>query len=263
MGVLGGIVGGIIQGGAAKSAAGAQEAGDQAAQQNSQQNQASSTAAQTGATAQQTQNASPYTSLGASSATQLQQALAPGGSLAQGWNQSFQAPTATEAAATPGYQFQLQQGQEALQNSAAARGGIDSGGTAKALDAYSQGQAASNYQQTYNNAFQNYQQNYNQFLNNQNAQYGRLSGATQIGQQSSGQLNNLLQSGAQNIAGINQVGSTQQGQDLTNYGNAKAAGDIGLGNAINGAIGNASDSLSLGGGFTGASQNPLSVLLGL
>ena len=263
MGVLGSIVGGIIQGGAAKSAAGAQEQSQLQALQNSQQNQQASIGAQTGATAQQTANASPYTSLGASSANQLQQLLAPGGSLSQGWNQSFQAPTAAQAEQTPGYQFQLQQGEQALQNSAAARGGIDSGGTAKALDQYSQGLASQNYQQTYNNAFQNYQQNYNQFLNNQNAQYGRLSGAAQLGASSTGQLNSLLQSGAQNQANINYGASGQQIGALTGYGNAKAAGDIGLGNAINGGLSNAGDSLSDSGGLYGLSRNPLSTLLGL
>src|ERR1022692_84566 len=50
---------------------------------------------------------------------------------------NFTSPTAAEAQATPGYQFQLQQGQQALQRSAAAKGGLLSGGTAKALDQYS------------------------------------------------------------------------------------------------------------------------------
>jgi hypothetical protein len=58
------------------------------------------------------------------------------GSLLTPYGQTFQAPTSVTEQNDPGYQFRLQQGQDALQNSAAARGGLLSGGTAKALSDY-------------------------------------------------------------------------------------------------------------------------------
>jgi hypothetical protein len=52
--------------------------------------------------------------------------------------------------ADPGFQFRLQQGTEALENSAAARGGLLSGDTGKALQGYAQGLASDETQNAYN-----------------------------------------------------------------------------------------------------------------
>jgi hypothetical protein len=63
----------------------------------------------------------------------------------------------------PGYQFRLQQGQQALQRSAAAKGDLLSGGTAKALEQYGQDYASNEYQNTYN-----------RYMNDQTTKYNRL-----------------------------------------------------------------------------------------
>ena len=55
----------------------------------------------------------------------------------------------------PGYQFRMQQGMDALQNSAAARGGLMGGDTGRALAEYGQNFASNEFQ----NAFNRYQQN--------------------------------------------------------------------------------------------------------
>lgn len=52
---------------------------------------------------------------------------------------------------TPGYQFQLNQGLGALQNSAAAQGGLLNGNTGEALQNYGQGLAGTTYQQYLSN----------------------------------------------------------------------------------------------------------------
>lgn len=52
----------------------------------------------------------------------------------------------------PFYQFQLQQGLDAVQGSAAARGNLRSGATLKALTEYGQGMASQQAQQGYNRA---------------------------------------------------------------------------------------------------------------
>lgn len=108
--------------------------------------------------------------------------------------------------ATPGYQFQLDQGLGAIDRSAASRGGLFSGATLKAAQGYGQGLA---------------NQEYGTYLN-------RLSGLAGSGQAAAGQQG----AAAQNYG----AGASNA---LANYGNASAAGAIGFGNAINSGIGNA------------------------
>jgi hypothetical protein len=153
------------------------------------------------------------------------------------WNQQFQPPTAQQAEATPGYQFQLQQGEQAIQRSAAAQGGLLSGGTAKALNNYAQGVASGNYQQVYNNAFQQYQQQYGQFQQNQANQYNRLANLAGFGQVSAGSLGAQGQQAAQNTGNIFLTAGQQQAQDIQNAAAATASGYAGLSNAASGGLG--------------------------
>jgi hypothetical protein len=62
----------------------------------------------------------------------------------------FTMPTATDMAADPGYQFRLQQGQEALERSGAARGVTRTGGTLKDIVDYGQRAASQEYGNVYN-----------------------------------------------------------------------------------------------------------------
>lgn len=167
------------------------------------------------------------------------------GSLSQGWNQTFQAPTAAQAAATPGYQFAQDQGQQAIQRSAAANGNLLTGGTEKALDQYSQGLADTNYQQVYNNALGQYQMGYNQFENNQTNLYNRLASLAGLGQTTASQLNQQGQSAANGVSNI-LLGSGQQiGQNINNAGAARASGYVGQANAISGGLSSLGNSASL------------------
>lgn len=79
--------------------------------------------------------------------------------------------------ADEGYQFRLQQGQQALERSMAARGLGESGAALKAAQDYGQGLAA----QTYNDAYQ-------QWLQQQQQRYGMLSGQSGQGLQAAGGL---------------------------------------------------------------------------
>lgn len=72
---------------------------------------------------------------------------------------AFQLPTADQAAQNPGYQFSLNQGLGALQNSATARGLATSGGTAKDLVNYAEAAGTTNYQNVLNNLLNQYQTN--------------------------------------------------------------------------------------------------------
>lgn len=95
----------------------------------------------------------PYAQAGAGAANQLATGLAPGGSLAK----TFTA--ADMEANDPGYQFRIDQGAQALERSAAAKGEVAGGGELKALTQYAQGTASSEYQNAFNRFTTNQQNN--------------------------------------------------------------------------------------------------------
>ena len=183
------------------------------------------------------QNQAPWLQAGTQGIGALSNLLStPGQGLLTPWTQQFQAPTADQAAQTPGYQFQLQQGNQAIQNSAAASGGLLSGNTLTAMDQYSQGLASTNYQQVYNNALQQYQQSYNIFQGNQTNEFNRLASLSGVGQQAATTLGSQGQAAASNIANINATSGQQIGQSLQNAGAATASGYAGIANSLSGGI---------------------------
>lgn len=93
--------------------------------------------------------------------------------------------------ADPGYQFRMSEGMKAINSNAAARGGVNSGATLKALARYGQDFASNEY----NNAY--------------GRQYNRLSA----------------------LAGFGQGANQQVSNAGTNYANAVSGNQIGLGNA--------------------------------
>jgi hypothetical protein len=107
----------------------------------------------------------------------------------------------------PGYAFRMQEGQKALERSAAARGGLQSGGTMKALAQYGQNFASNEY----NNA-------YNRFNADRDRRFGRLSSIAGVGQTA----NASNSAAGQNYA--NNVGSNTMGA-------ANAAGAAGIASA--------------------------------
>ncbi len=73
----------------------------------------------------------------------------------------FSMPSASEFQQSPGYQFARDQGLQAIQRSAAARGTLLTGGTLKALDQYGTGVANQDYNNYFNRAYQTNQGNFN------------------------------------------------------------------------------------------------------
>ncbi len=118
--------------------------------------------------------------------------------------------TAQDFQSNPGYQFQLQQGQQAIQRSAASKGLLNSVGTQQNLDAYSQGMANTDYQQALNN-----------FTGNQQQRYNMLSGLSQQGLAGATLTNQAAMNAGNNISN-NQMAA----------GNASAAATIGSSNAL-------------------------------
>lgn len=71
----------------------------------------------------------------------------------------FVGPTAQSALSDPGYQFRASEGQRALEQSAAARGLLNTGGTLKDLLNYGQNLASQEYQNVWDRAFNTYGMN--------------------------------------------------------------------------------------------------------
>lgn len=125
----------------------------------------------------------------------------------------------------PAYQFQLQQGQRALDSSNAARGMGYSGAQIKGALQYGQGLASQEYDKQYNRATGEFGDYYN-----------RLSGLAQGGQQATSALSNAgnqYATGASNTLGS--LGGYLQ-NNLGQAANARASGYVGGANAINSGI---------------------------
>ncbi len=149
---------------------------------------------------------------------------------------AFTAPTAAQAAATPGYQFALQQGEGAVQAGASANGSLLTGGTLNAENQFGQNLANTNYNNVYNQALTNYNTNYNTWSNQQANEFNRLAALSGMGQTTAAQLNSQgLQSAGQVGNTLNSTGA-QIGQDYQNAAAATASGYVGGANAWGGAL---------------------------
>lgn len=151
----------------------------------------------------------PWRQAGVQALGQLNTLTAPGGEL----NRNF---SMADFQADPGYQFRMQQGLQALQGSAAARGGLLSGAALKGIEQYGQGLAS----QEYGNAF-------NRFQEQGTNRFNRLASLAGLGQQAT------QFTGAQGAQAAGQAGNY-----LTQGANAQAAGIIGAANAVNSGVGN-------------------------
>ena len=243
-GAVGGIAQGIIGAFGASSAAKAQAAAAAKAQavadQNKQQGldvlNSNTTASNTALnnlstnvnanTLQANAQYSPYSQVGATSAA--------------GLNTALQNPFSFNLSQDPGYMFRLQQGQQAVEQSAAAAGGATGGAALKALTQYGQGFASNEYQ--------------NAFARNQ-AQLQNLFQGAGVGMNASNSVSSNLNQGSALQSGIvgQQVSNDTNNSNLTaqllgqntnaassNYtgaGNAQAAGIVGAANALGGAVG--------------------------
>lgn len=165
----------------------------------------------------------PFLQGGYAGTNRLQELLGVGGNTgAQGYgslNQkfSFQPGDLTQ---TPGYQFQLQQGQEALDRKAAAGGGFYSGAALKASQGFGQDLASTTFDKEYNRAFNAFQTDRANTLNPLQALAGQG------------------QTAANNVSGIQQGTGNALANLYTGLGNAQGAASIAQGNAIGGAVNN-------------------------
>lgn len=194
--VGGSILGGVISGNAAKDAAGVQAAaGDRATAETARQYE------------QNRQDMMPWHDAGVDALGQITAGIKPGGD----FNRDF---TLADFNADPGLQFRMNQGRDAVEGSAAARGGLLSGGTLKAL---------TNYGQEFGS--QEYGKAYDRFNNNMTTRFNRLSSVAGNGQTAT---TNTAQMGA---------AATESGnQTRMQSANATASGIMGAGNSLTSGI---------------------------
>src|SRR5882724_2836302 len=136
---------------------------------------------------------------------------------------------------TPGYQFNLTQGQRAVTNSAAARGLGSSGAALKGAATFATGLADSTYQNQFNNAQ----------LNQKNA-YDRLKGLVDTGENAAAQTGALGEKAAYN-SGVATIGA----------GNAQAAADNKIGTSIANTTSGIGGYLAYKGLYGGGSSGPI------
>lgn len=198
----GSVAGALIGSNATGNAAKTQAAGEQSALELQQQEWE-----------QQQANQAPYLQAGQSALAAMQNPA---------FQQNF---TAADFTANPGYQFQLQQGNQALQQSAAAGGGLQSGGTLKAMAGYTQGLANTTYQQAYEN-----------FMQNKTTNYNELAQIAGMGQNANGQLNQAGMNFANQSANATMSGANAQAGAQIAQGQALAGGVTGVANGISGGV---------------------------
>jgi hypothetical protein len=157
----------------------------------------------------------PFRQAGLTAQDQIMQLLGIGGDkTAEGYG-SLAKPFGTDQfQQDPGYAFRQAEGMKALERSAAARGGLLSGGTLKGIQRFGQDLAS----QEYGNAFNRYQTERAARLNPLQSLMGSGQSATNV------------QTGS--------VGQSSQNEqaNLMNAGQARASGYVGSANALAGAL---------------------------
>lgn len=128
--------------------------------------------------------------------------------------------------ADPGYAFRLSEGQKLLDRSAAARGGLISGGALKAAARYGQEMGS----QEFTNA-------YNRYQTNRSNQLNPLQSLMGVGQTSTNALGTAGQNFAGNSANIAQNMASNVGEAYQGAANARASGYVGQANALTGGLG--------------------------
>jgi len=150
----------------------------------------------------------PFYEAGVNALGQYQQGIQPGGALTRGF-------TMADYQADPGYGFRMSEGMRALNQTAAARGGMLSGNALRGAQRFGQDLGS-----------QEYQNAYNRFTGEQGTQRNALASLAGIGQTAVGGMNQAGAAYGQNVGGMMQ----QQGVNAANaqmYGEGQRASSYG------------------------------------
>ena len=176
----------------------------------------------------------------------------------------------------PAYQFQLKQGQQALDRSSAARGMGYSGAQMKASQEYGQGLASQQYDKEYNrasgefgdyyrmagNEYDRANQQYTNEYNRASGEFGdyfnRLAGLSQGGQQAASSMANAGSQYANSAS--NTFGNLSNAQTgiLGQQANARASGYAANANALSGGLNSLTNLYGMSKYYGGGNKNSLS-----
>jgi hypothetical protein len=223
-----GLVGSMMASSAASNAANTQSAAAIQAAQLQAQTTAATNAQQLGIYNQNVAMQQPWIQSGQAGNAALQQYMGTAPSTGgANYGQGAAQPTLADmtGAMNPMYQFQVDQGQQQLQASAAARGGLLTGQGAKDIVQYGQNAAGAGLQQGYNN-----------YVNNQNNLYTRLSNISTTGQNAAAGVGAQGTTVGGNMANVSMAGTAAQNAFTTQGANAQAGGMVNSANAWNSGI---------------------------
>ena len=133
----------------------------------------------------------------------------------------------------PGYAFRLAEGQKALERTAAARGGLISGGALKAATRYGQEMGSQEFQNAYNRALTGYNANQQAVVN----AYNQLAGVSGTGQTSAQQIGSQAGQYGANVGNLASATGASSANALLAQGQARASSYQGYGSAAGQALG--------------------------
>lgn len=219
--MAGGITAAVIGGAAVLGGAYMSSQASKSAAQSQSDAANNSIAANDRALERQAEMSLPYRTAGEKAVNQLSEMTQPGGAASKDFSYSD-----FNYSADPGYAFRLKEGLNAMNATAAARGGLISGNALKAGQVFGQDMGSQEYQNSFNRYLSNRANAQNTFQLNRNNLLDPLKFLSGQGQASSANQ-------AANI-GANTNANTALS---TGAANANAAGQIGSANAYTNAIG--------------------------
>lgn len=167
--------------------------------------------------------------------------------------------------ADPGYDWRMSQGLNALDRSAAARGGLQSGAALKEAARYGQNFASNEYQNAYSRWNNDETNDYNRWSNGRNSSFNKLASMAGMNQVAMDNISNAGANYANNAGNIAANNATNQGHAAIAQGNLTGsmygAGANALAYGLGGLNGNSLTSLygGLGGMGSGIGANMASM----
>ena len=168
----------------------------------------------------------PWQEAGTGAINRLAAGLAQGGEFGTKFSQ-------TDWQQDPGYAFRLKEGNRALNQSAAARGGLISGNALKAAEQYGQEMGSQEYQ----NAF-------NRYYREREAMLNPLQSLANVGQTTAQSLGGAAQAYGQSAGALASATGASSANSLLAQGNARASAYQGYGSAAGQALGGLGNWLS-------------------
>lgn len=179
----------------------------------------------------------PWRKAGVNALTRLSTGLERGGEFGTPFSQ-------TNWMQDPGYAFRLKEGNKALNQAAAARGGLISGNALKAAERYGQEMGSQEYQ----NAF-------NRYYREREAMLNPIQSLAGVGQTTAQSLGGAAQNYGQSAANLASATGTSSANALLAQGQARASAYQGYGSAAGQALGGLANYFSTPGATgTGATQ---------